>query len=49
MQLPGSIWMLQIFPAVICGLYTRWLRASALLLGWIAGRRWAARWPGMRD
>jgi SSS family solute:Na+ symporter len=22
---------------VICGLYTRWLRASALLLGWLAG------------
>ncbi|WHZ18545.1 MAG: Na+/solute symporter [Rhodanobacteraceae bacterium] len=37
LQLLGGIWMLQIFPAVICGLYTRWLRASALLLGWIAG------------
>jgi SSS family solute:Na+ symporter len=37
LQLLGGIWMLQIFPAVICGLYTRWLRASALLLGWLAG------------
>ena len=37
LQLLGGIWMLQIFPAVICGLYTRWLRASALLLGWVAG------------
>ena len=37
LQLLGGIWMLQIFPAVICGLFTRWLRASALLLGWIAG------------
>jgi len=37
LQLLGGIWMLQIFPAVICGLYTRWLRASALLAGWLAG------------
>ncbi|HJR11690.1 MAG TPA: sodium:solute symporter family protein, partial [Rhodanobacteraceae bacterium] len=27
LQLLGGIWMLQIFPAVICGLFTRWLRA----------------------
>jgi SSS family solute:Na+ symporter len=37
LQLLGGIWMLQIFPAVICGLFTRWLRASALLVGWLAG------------
>ncbi|MGH8213056.1 MAG: hypothetical protein ACREPP_07525, partial [Rhodanobacteraceae bacterium] len=37
LQLLGGIWMLQIFPAVICGLFTRWLRPSALLAGWIAG------------
>jgi SSS family solute:Na+ symporter len=37
LQLLGGIWMLQIFPAVICGLFTRWLRASALLTGWAAG------------
>jgi SSS family solute:Na+ symporter len=37
LQLLGGIWMLQIFPAVICGLYTRCLRASALLAGWLAG------------
>src|SRR6185312_7486109 len=37
LQLLGGIWMLQIFPAVICGLFTRWLRAPALLLGWLAG------------
>jgi SSS family solute:Na+ symporter len=37
LQLLGGIWMLQIFPAVICGLFTRWLRASALLAGWLAG------------
>ncbi|MBN8734776.1 MAG: sodium:solute symporter family protein [Xanthomonadales bacterium] len=37
LQLLGGIWMLQIFPAVIAGLFTRWLRASALMAGWIAG------------
>jgi SSS family solute:Na+ symporter len=37
LQLLGGIWMLQIFPAVICGLFTRWLRAPALLAGWLAG------------
>lgn len=37
LQLLGGIWMLQIFPAVILGLFTRWLRASALLAGWAAG------------
>ena len=37
LQLLGGIWMLQTFPAVICGLFTRRLRAPALLLGWIAG------------
>src|SRR5690625_166521 len=29
--------MLQVFPPVICGLFTRWLRPGALILGWIAG------------
>ena len=37
LQLLGGIWILQIFPAVICGLFTRWLRPPALLCGWIAG------------
>ncbi|HEX6612516.1 MAG TPA: hypothetical protein VF022_01445, partial [Rhodanobacteraceae bacterium] len=32
-----GIWMLQIFPAVIFGLFLRWFRPSALLLGWLAG------------
>ena len=36
-QLIGAAWMLQIFPAVVIGLYTRWLHPRALLLGWIAG------------
>jgi SSS family solute:Na+ symporter len=37
LQLLGGIWMLQIFPAVIFGLFLRWFRPSALLLGWLAG------------
>ena len=37
LQLLGGIWVLQIFPAVICGLFTRWLRPGPLLLGWAVG------------
>ncbi len=33
----GGIWILQIFPAVILGLYTRWFNPRGLLIGW-AGR-----------
>jgi len=36
-QLLGGAWILQIFPAVILGLYTRWLHPTALLVGWAAG------------
>lgn len=37
LQLLGGIWMLQIFPAVIFGLFLRWFRPSALLIGWAVG------------
>jgi SSS family solute:Na+ symporter len=37
LQLLGGIWILQLFPAVICGLFTRWLYGRALLVGWLAG------------
>ncbi|HZM07938.1 MAG TPA: sodium:solute symporter family protein [Methylocella sp.] len=37
LQLLGGIWILQIFPAVIFGLYTGWFRAYGLLAGWAAG------------
>jgi len=37
MQLLGGIWIIQTFPAMIFGLYTRWLDPKALLLGWAAG------------
>ncbi|MEU1082747.1 sodium:solute symporter [Streptomyces sp. NPDC005908] len=37
LQLLGGVWILQIFPAVAVGLYTRWLHPRALLAGWAAG------------
>ena len=37
LQLLGGLWILQIFPAVVFGLYTRALRANALLAGWAVG------------
>jgi SSS family solute:Na+ symporter len=40
LQLLGGLWILQIFPAVVFGLYTRWFRAEALLFGWAAGIGW---------
>ena len=37
LQLLGGVWMVQIFPAVIFGLYGRWLSGPALLGGWAVG------------
>ncbi|MDR3386088.1 MAG: sodium:solute symporter [Rudaea sp.] len=37
LQLLGGIWILQILPAVVFGLYTRWFHPSALLAGWVVG------------
>ena len=37
MQLLGGIWIAQIFPAVVVGLFTRWLRPWALFAGWAVG------------
>jgi SSS family solute:Na+ symporter len=36
-QLLGGSWIVQIFPAVILGLYTMWFHRHALLAGWAAG------------
>ncbi|MBM6405657.1 sodium:solute symporter [Phycicoccus sp. CSK15P-2] len=36
-QLLGGIWILQTFPAVVLGLYTRWLHRWALTAGWAVG------------
>ncbi len=37
LQLLGGIWILQTFPTIIIGLYTRFLHRYALLLGWVSG------------
>jgi solute:Na+ symporter, SSS family len=37
LQLLGGVWMIQIFPAMILGLYTRWYSGPALLIGWAVG------------
>jgi SSS family solute:Na+ symporter len=37
LQLLGGIWIIQTLPAIVCGLYTRWLDHRALLLGWAVG------------
>jgi SSS family solute:Na+ symporter len=42
-QLLGGAWVLQIFPSVILGLYTRRLHPTALLIGWAFGMA-AATW-----
>jgi solute:Na+ symporter, SSS family len=36
-QLLGGIWILQTFPTIVLGLYTRWMHRWALLLGWAVG------------
>ncbi|HEX3643024.1 MAG TPA: sodium:solute symporter [Ktedonobacteraceae bacterium] len=35
LQLLGSMWIVQTFPAVFLGLYTKWFHRQALVLGWI--------------
>jgi SSS family solute:Na+ symporter len=37
MQLLGGIWMAQLFPSVVVGVFTRWFNPWALLIGWAAG------------
>jgi SSS family solute:Na+ symporter len=36
-QLLGGVWILQTFPAIVFGLYTRWFHRWALLAGWAVG------------
>jgi SSS family solute:Na+ symporter len=33
----GGLWILQTFPAVVFGLFTRWFSGPALLAGWAVG------------
>lgn len=42
LQLLGGLWILQTFPALVFGLFTRWFRAGPLLLGWAAGMAWGS-------
>jgi len=50
LQLLGGVWILQIFPSVVIGLYTRWFHRFALIIGWAAGMAYgtieAYRTPG---
>ena len=34
LQLLGGVWILQTFPAIVIGLYSRWFHRWALVLGW---------------
>ena len=50
LQLLGGVWILQIFPAIVISLYTRWFHRFAVILGWAAGMAYgtveAYRTPG---
>ena len=37
MQLLGGIWMCQLVPSIVFGVFTRWFHPWALLTGWAAG------------
>ncbi|MFL6427356.1 MAG: monocarboxylate uptake permease MctP [Acidobacteriaceae bacterium] len=37
LQLLGGIWIVQMVPAILCGLFTRWFSGTALLWGWASG------------
>ena len=40
LQLLGGIWIVQTFPAIVAGLYTRWFNRWALLIGWAVAMVW---------
>jgi SSS family solute:Na+ symporter len=37
LQLLGGVWVLQLLPMLVGGLFTRWFHRWGLLLGWAAG------------
>jgi solute:Na+ symporter, SSS family len=37
LQLLGGIWITQLFPSIVLGVFTRWFHGRALLWGWAAG------------
>jgi len=61
LQLLGGIWILQLAPMMIGGLFTRWFHRWALLTGWLAGMAYgtiaaynvssptASHWAGSSD
>ena len=40
LQLLGGVWILQTMPAIVIGLYTRWMHRWALMAGWAVGMAW---------
>lgn len=40
LQLLGGVWILQTFPAIVAGVYTRWFHRWALLAGWAVAMAW---------
>jgi solute:Na+ symporter, SSS family len=40
LQLLGGIWVVQTFPSIVAGLYTRWFNRWALLIGWAVAMVW---------
>ncbi len=40
LQLLGGVWILQTFPAIVIGLYSRWFHRWALMAGWAVGMTW---------
>jgi SSS family solute:Na+ symporter len=50
LQLLGGVWILQTFPSIVVGLYTRWFHRWALIAGWavamVYGTVEAYRTPG---
>lgn len=49
LQLLGGIWIIQTLPAVLMGLYTRWLNPWALLAGWAVGIGMGTWLAGIND
>jgi len=43
LQLLGGIWILQTFPAIVFGLYTRWFHRHALLAAWAVAMIYGTR------
>lgn len=52
MQLLGGIWIAQMFPSVVCGVFTRWFDPWALFAGWAVGMgtgTWMAAALGLKS